>query len=81
MSRAQRSLYAPTLRVFMLGPFRIERENQIVVLPRQKLEPLLVYLILHPQPHSREKLATLFWGDFPDLQARASLRTNLGALK
>src|SRR5205823_1400988 len=37
----------------------------------------LAYLVLHPNPHAREHLAALFWGDTPDEQARHSLRTAL----
>jgi len=38
-------------------------------------------LILHKHcPHSREKLAALFWGDVLDERARDSLRTALARL-
>ncbi len=50
-------------------------------LSRRKVESLLAYLILYPQEHRREQLATLFWGDSTDEQARASLRTSLNVLK
>ncbi|HXY69073.1 MAG TPA: AAA family ATPase, partial [Gemmatimonadales bacterium] len=38
---------------------------------------LLSYLALEPGPHSREELATLLWGDFPEKAARTSLRQAL----
>ena len=38
---------------------------------------LLAYLALEPGPHAREELATLLWGDFPEKDARASLRQAL----
>jgi DNA-binding SARP family transcriptional activator len=41
---------------------------------------LLAYLALEPGPHSREKLASLLWGESPDAQARASLRQALHRL-
>ncbi len=71
----------PHLRLYLLGSFRVERDSQPVHLPRRKVEALLAYLVLHPQAHSREKLASLFWGDFTDQQARKSLRTALPILR
>jgi DNA-binding SARP family transcriptional activator len=41
---------------------------------------LLAYLVLEPGPQSREKLASLLWGESPDAQARASLRQALHRL-
>lgn len=35
---------------------------------------LLAYLAVEPGPHSRERLASLLWGEHPDAAARASLR-------
>jgi non-specific serine/threonine protein kinase len=68
-------------RLFLLGAFRLERNAQPLRLPTRKAEMLLAYLALHPQPQSREKLAALLWGDSPDEQARASLRSALTALR
>jgi DNA-binding SARP family transcriptional activator len=42
---------------------------------------LLAYLLLEPGAHSREQLAALLWGDFPEAQARASLRQALKSLR
>jgi predicted ATPase/DNA-binding SARP family transcriptional activator len=50
-------------------------------LPTRKIESLLAYLVLHPETHSREKTAALFWGDVPDAQARVSLRYALAMLR
>lgn len=69
------------LRLYVLGSFRIERGSQPIRLPRRKVESLLAYLVLHPEPHARKKLAALFWGDFPDARALHSLRTSLAALR
>jgi predicted ATPase/DNA-binding SARP family transcriptional activator len=52
-----------------------------VRLPTRKVESLLAYLALHPQPHAREHLAALLWGDGTRAQAAASLRTALSALR
>jgi DNA-binding SARP family transcriptional activator len=43
-----------------------------------KSQSLLAYLIVHRrQPHSRDHLAELFWGDRPERKARRSLSTAL----
>ncbi len=42
--------------------------------PGAKALALLAYLTLEPGPHSREMLADLFWGESPEVEARASLR-------
>lgn len=67
--------------LYLFGPFRLESESHPIRLPTRKVEALLAYLALHPQPHPREKLAALFWGDTPDAQARASLRNALPTLR
>src|SRR6266545_5605565 len=71
------------LKLYLLGLFRVESERGPLPLPGRKDQSLLAYLVLHPQPlgHTREKLATLLWGDSPDTQARASLRTALKNLR
>lgn len=65
----------------MLGPMRVERDSVRVHLPRRKVESLLAYLVLHPEQHTRDHLATLFWGDSSDTQARHSLRTALATVR
>ncbi|MGE5265198.1 MAG: AfsR/SARP family transcriptional regulator [Acidobacteriota bacterium] len=72
---------AGPLRVYLLGSFRVERDAQTIHFPTRKVESLLAYLVLHPEPHAREKLAALLWGDSPDEQARHSLRTALAAIR
>ena len=68
----------PTLlKLYVLGSFRVEGEKGPILLPARKVQSLLAYLVLHPGEHAREKLATLFWGDSTDVQARDSLRTAL----
>jgi predicted ATPase/DNA-binding SARP family transcriptional activator len=69
------------LRIYILGRFRIEGDSGSIRLPRRKVEVLLAYLLLHPEEHSREKLAALCWGDSPDARARQSLRTALNVLR
>ena len=70
-----------TLRIYLLGPMRIEKESAPIHLPRRKVESLLAYLLLHPEQHNRDQLATLFWGDSTDAQARHSLRTALATVR
>lgn len=81
LARASHAAVSNALRVYLLGPFRIARGTQTIRLLRRKVESLLAYLVLHPEEHPREKLATLFWGDFSDAQARHSLRTALLTLR
>ncbi len=70
-----------SLRVYLFGQFRIEGGSGPIHLPTRKIEALLAYLILHPKPHGREKLAGLFWGEVTDKQARHSLRNALLILR
>lgn len=82
MARASPSAEAATgLRLYFLGRLRIERDTRPIRLPRRKVESLLAYLVLRPEAHAREQLAALFGGGSPDVQARHSLRTALGALR
>jgi predicted ATPase/DNA-binding SARP family transcriptional activator len=71
----------PMLRFYLLGPMQIERDGERIHLPRRKVESLLAYLLLHPEQHTRDHLATLFWGDSSDAQARHSLRTALATVR
>ena len=68
------------IRISLLGRFSIERQTQLIQLSTRKTESLLAYLILHPGPHGREKLAALLWGDSSDTEARNSLRNALAVL-
>ncbi len=67
--------------MFLLGAFRIERDTRPIALPTRKAESLLAYLALFPEPHPREKLAALLWGDSTDEQARHSLCSALTTLR
>ena len=69
------------LRLLLLGPPRIERDGLPVTLERRKSIALLVYLAIARRRHSRDELAALFWPDFSQTSARASLRRTLAALK
>ncbi|MFN8492034.1 MAG: BTAD domain-containing putative transcriptional regulator [Caldilineaceae bacterium] len=69
----------PVLRCF--GQIQLECDGQSISLPTRKTAALLVYLVLHPETHPRERLATLFWGDSGEEEARRSLRNALSALR
>lgn len=73
--------HLPPMRLRLFGKFHLERNTQTIHLITRKAELLLAYLVLHPEPHSRDQLATLLWGDFPDDQARASLRNALASIR
>jgi hypothetical protein len=67
--------------LYLLGTFHIESDAASIRLPTRKVESLFAFLALFPEPHPREKLAALFWGDVTDEQARTSLRTALAAIR
>ena len=71
------------LRLQLLGGFRAYLGSGVVVrLPTRKAEALLSYLALPlGRPHLRDKLASLLWGDLPEVNARASLRQSLFRLR
>ena len=75
------SVAAPSCRLYLSGGFRLERDGEPVQLPFRKNEALLAYLALHPQRHSREKIAAVFWGDSTDQDARRSLRVALTKIR
>lgn len=70
-------------RLRLLGGFELlSRDGTPVKLPTRKMCQLLAYLAMPAgQPHAREKLAGIFWGETQDEQARGSLRRALTALR
>ncbi len=70
-----------SLRLFLLGSPRIERDGVPITLDRHKSTALLAYLTMTRQSRSRDELATLLWPDFDQTSARASLRRVVAALK
>lgn len=70
------------LQLSLLGRLQVNRDGEpISGFVSAKAQALLCYLALTGRPHSRETLATLLWGDSPDLEARANLRTVLANLR
>ncbi len=69
------------VEIRLLGRLTVLVDGASVVLPK-KVAGLLAFLGAHPgQSISRERLATLFWGDRATEQARQSLRQGLVALR
>jgi len=71
----------PTLKVYLFGSPVITRDDVPLPITSQKALALFYYLIYNRQVYSREKLATLFWGETSDRQAKASLRNTLYELR
>jgi TolB-like protein/DNA-binding SARP family transcriptional activator/Flp pilus assembly protein TadD len=71
------------LQLKLLGGFELRSASGAAIpLAARKPALLLAYLALRPgQPHGRETLAGLFWGDSDDIQARKSLRQALVVLR
>ena len=64
------------LTLNLLGEFAVWHQSEPVQsFYSDKVRALLVYLVIErSQLHSRTKLAGMLWPDFPDKQARQSLR-------
>lgn len=72
------------LRLALLGGFEaaLASSGTPLVLPTKKAQALLAYCALRSdQAHQREKLATLFWGETGEANARNSLRQTLYVLR
>jgi len=74
---------AAGLKLTLLGGFQAQLgAGAALVLPTRKAQALLTYLAVPlGQAHSREKLATLLWGDMQDAQARGNLRYALSKIR
>lgn len=72
-----------TLRVHLLGPFRLESaDGDEILLDGRITREMLSFLLLH-RDHllSRETLASVFWGDLPTSKALKHLRQALWNLQ
>ena len=67
------------LRLRLLGGFHLEHESgEPIALHLRKAEGMLAYLaVAEGHAASRERLATLLWGEFAQARARQSLRQTL----
>lgn len=82
------SMYAgkcihPRLSIYLFGRLEFWRGSEVLPpLATHKSQSLLAYLVLHRhQPHSRDQLAALFWGDRDDVHVRHSLATALWRIR
>ncbi len=70
------------LRARLFGALSAEVDGRSVPpVPGFKARSLFAYLLVHPGPHPRVRLAGLFWPDLTETRARASLRVALFALR
>jgi predicted ATPase/DNA-binding SARP family transcriptional activator len=70
----------PNLKLFFLGPPRVEHEAQPVEFQRRTTLALLVYLAVTGAGHRRDSLATLLWPNSSQSSARSGLRRDLSIL-
>ncbi|MCB0172395.1 MAG: protein kinase, partial [Anaerolineae bacterium] len=68
------------LKLYFLGPPRVEIDETPVDIQRRRALALLAYLAVNRQAHSRDTLATLLFPDADQRRARAYLRRDLAAL-
>jgi len=70
------------IRARLLGEFSVEVNGRRVERFRtQRTALLLAYLLRYPQPHAREDLARLLWGELTDEAALNNLRVSLSSLR
>lgn len=69
-----------TFRLYLFGPPRLERDGVVVKISRRKAVALLSYLAATVKPHARDSLATLFWPDHGQGEARVALSRHLSEL-
>lgn len=70
-----------SLRIFLFGTPRFEKDGAPLAIGRRKVIALLAYLARTAQPHTREALATLLWPDHDQSAALKNLRRDLARLK
>jgi len=71
------------LRVCLLGPFELDRDDRRVAHPdlrRERVRQMLSYLAIHPRT-ARQRVAAELWPDFGDEAAGRNLRVTLAYLQ
>src|SRR5512136_2588951 len=68
------------LKLYLLGPPRIERDGAPVEVDTAKAIALLAYLVLTETRQRRETLVGLLWPESDQAHGRAALRRTLSAL-
>ncbi len=66
--------------MYLLGAPRLELDGEPVQVDTRKAIAILAYLAMTGQPQSRDTLAALLWPDYPQVNARGSLRRTISAL-
>jgi len=71
------------LKISLFGPPQVLLDSHLLTgLTRSRqLIALLAYLVLHPGPHLRERLAGLFWPDIADRRAQSNLNNLIWRLR
>src|SRR5260370_6110157 len=70
------------LKARLFGGLSVEIDGRRVQsMPGFKARSLFAYLVLHPGPHPRVRLAGTFWPDVLDASARGSLRVALWTVR
>ena len=71
-----------TLKIHLLGQFKLEANQENLDLPSRPAQSLLAYLVLNKGVvFRREKLASLFWLDATESNARSYLRQALWRIR
>lgn len=65
------------LELYVFGPPRLTRAGHLCEISLKKALALFIYLAVTRQQHSRDSLATLFWPENNQREARANLRRTL----
>jgi DNA-binding SARP family transcriptional activator/predicted ATPase len=68
------------LRLFLLGPPRVELDGDYIEVKPRKALALLIYLAVTAERHARDALATLLWPNSDQRRARHALRSRLSEL-
>ena len=78
---SQGNAIVSSLKMFLLGSPRLERDGEPLEIDARKSVALLAYLVITGQSYTRDALATLLWPESEPGRGRAILRRNLSALR
>lgn len=67
-------------KLFLFGAPRLEQDGAVVKIPQRKALALLAYVAATGKIHARDTLATLFWPDHSQSEARLALSRRLSEL-
>ena len=81
MPSSMYKLMAKRLTFRLLGGGEILLGDKAVALRTRKMKALLIFLVMHQRPFTREQLAELLWDDRELEQALANLRSLLSTLR